>query len=207
MIANALAIGAAYLLGSIPFGFLAGWLRGIDLRQHGSGNTGGTNAVRVLGPKLGVPVIALDILKGAGAVWMAGAVGGTKVAVLGGAAAVLGHMFPLFLGFGGGKGVATGAGATLALAPVIGLLAVAIWVLTSLLTGYVSVGSLVTAVAISSMAFAFGEPWPVKAFFVAASLLVFWRHRTNIARLRRGSENRINVRGWWARRASPAARR
>ena len=202
MIANALAVGAAYLLGSIPFGYLAGWLRGIDLRQHGSGNTGGTNAVRVLGPKLGVPVILLDILKGAGAVWLAGAVGGTEVAVLGGAAAVLGHMFPVFLGFGGGKGVATGAGATIALAPVIGLLAVLIWVLTSLVTGYVSVGSLVTAIAIPSMAFAFGEPWPVKAFFVTAAALVFWRHRTNIARLRRGSENRINVRGWWARRAT-----
>jgi acyl phosphate:glycerol-3-phosphate acyltransferase len=204
VITDALAIVAAYLLGSVPFGYLAGWLRGTDLRRHGSGNTGGTNAVRVLGPKLGVPVIMLDILKGAGAVWLAGAAGGTKQAVLGGAAAVLGHMFPVFLGFGGGKGVATGAGATIGLAPVVGLLAVPIWVLTSLATGYVSVGSLVTAVAIPTMAFAFGEPWPVKAFLVAASALVFWRHRTNIARLRNGSEHRVNVRGWWARRASAA---
>jgi glycerol-3-phosphate acyltransferase PlsY len=207
VIANALAIAAAYLLGSVPFGYLAGWLRGIDLRQHGSGNTGGTNAVRVLGPKLGVPVILLDVLKGAVGVWMAGAVGGTKVAALAGAAAVLGHMFPLFLGFGGGKGVATGAGATIALAPIVGLLAVPIWLATSFLTGYVSVGSLVTAVAIPSMAFAFGEPWPVKAVLIAAALLVIWRHRANVARLRRGSENRINVRAWWARRAARAASR
>jgi acyl phosphate:glycerol-3-phosphate acyltransferase len=207
VIGGALAIAAAYLLGSLPFGYAAGRLRGVDLRQHGSGNTGGTNAVRVLGPGLGVPVIVLDILKGACAVWLGGAVAGTDVAVLCGAAAVLGHMFPVFLGFGGGKGVATGAGVTIALAPIVGLLAVPIWLLTSALTGYVSVGSLVTAVAIPAMAFAFGEPWPVKLFLVAASCLVFWRHRTNIARLRHGSENRINVRGWWARRATTAARR
>ncbi len=206
MIGPAVMVAVGYLLGSIPFGYLAGWLRGVDLRGEGSGNTGATNAIRVLGPKLGVPVLVLDLLKGVGAVVIAEtAVGGVGVAVVAAAAAMLGHTFPLFLGFGGGKGVATGCGATLALAPIVGVLSVPVWIGVSLLTGYISVGSLVTAVAIPSMAFAFDEPWQVKAFLLGGSALVFWRHRANIARLRSHTENRINLRDWWERRAAARA--
>ncbi|HEU0195096.1 MAG TPA: glycerol-3-phosphate 1-O-acyltransferase PlsY [Gaiellales bacterium] len=195
-------LAVAYLLGSIPFGYLAGWTVGIDLRRHGSGNTGGTNAVRVLGPKRGVPVILLDVAKGALAVLVARHYGGVGLEVLAAIAAMVGHMFPVFLGFGGGKGVAVGAGATLALVPVIGALSVPIWIGVSLLTGYVSVGSIVTALAITLMAFLFDEPWQVKAFCIAATAIVLWRHRGNIGRLRSRSEHRVNIRGWWAARRS-----
>ena len=108
-----LAIAVAYLLGSCAFGYWAGLLRGVDLRDQGSGNTGGTNAVRVLGAKIGVPVIALDIFKGTAAVLIAGRLGGTGTEVLAACGAVLGHTFPVFLRFRGGKAVATGAGAML----------------------------------------------------------------------------------------------
>ena len=195
-------LAVAYLLGSIPFGYLAGWTVGIDLRQHGSGNTGGTNAVRVLGPKRGVPVILLDVAKGALAVLVAKHYGGVGLEVLAATAAMAGHMFPVFLGFGGGKGVAVGLGATAALVPVIGLIAVPLWLGLLLLTGYVSVGSIVTALAISLMAFLFDEPWQVEVFCVAATVIVLWRHRENIGRLRSRSEHRVNIRGWWAARRS-----
>jgi acyl phosphate:glycerol-3-phosphate acyltransferase len=202
VIADVLAVAGAYLLGSVPFGHVAGWMRGVDLRQSGSGNTGGTNAVRVLGPRYGVPVILLDIGKGVAAVLLARWAGGINVAVVAGTAAVLGHSFPVFLGFGGGKGVATGYGATVGLAPIVGLLSLPIWLLGSFATGYVSVGSIVTAVAIPSLGFVFDEPWSVRAFLTAAGAFVIWRHRANIGRLRAGTENRTNVRGWWARRAA-----
>jgi acyl phosphate:glycerol-3-phosphate acyltransferase len=202
MIENLLALAAAYLLGSIPFGYVAGWMRGVDLRTLGSGNTGGTNAVRVLGPRYGLPVILLDVAKGVAAVELAIAVGGINLGVAAAAAAILGHTFPVFLGFGGGKGVATGAGATIGLAPIVGLLSVPIWLLTIALTGYVSVGSLFTAVAIPTMSVLFGEPPLVTGFLTVASLFVIYRHRQNIARLRAGTEPRTNVRGWWARRAA-----
>ena len=152
-------------------------MRGVDLREHGSKNTGGTNAVRVLGPKYGIPVMVLDVLKGVAAVWLASQVGGVGLEVIAATAVLLGHTFPVFLGFGGGKGVATGAGTTLALAPPVGFLIVPIWIIVVFATGYVSVGSLVAAVAIPTMSIAFGEPWQVSAFFIAGGLLVIYRHR------------------------------
>jgi len=202
MISDVVAIAAGYVFGSIPFGYLAGRMRGVDLRASGSGNTGGTNAVRVLGPRLGVPVIVLDVLKGVAAVVLARWLGGIDIAVAAAAAAILGHTFPVFLGFGGGKGVATGYGATVALAPIVGVLSLPIWLLASFASGYVSVGSIFTAIAIPTLSFVFDEPRVVRGFLTAAGLLVILRHRANIARLRAGTENRTNVRGWWARRAA-----
>ena len=187
------AIVIAYLLGSCAFGFWAGKLRGIDLRTEGSGNTGGTNAVRVLGAKVGIPVIALDILKGTAAVVIAGRLGGTGTEVLAGMAAVLGHTFPLFLRFRGGKAVATGAGAMLGLAPWIAAGVFALWIALGLITRYVSVASMLSAVAFMLAAILTDEPWPVVAFTVFASAVVFWRHRGNLARLRDGTENRLNL--------------
>jgi acyl phosphate:glycerol-3-phosphate acyltransferase len=188
-----IAIVAAYLLGSCAFGFWAGKLRGIDLRTQGSRNTGGTNAVRVLGAKVGGPVIVLDILKGTAAVVIASQLGGTGTEVLAATAAVVGHTFPLFLGFRGGKAVATGAGAMLGLAPWIALGVIAFWIALGLITRYFSVASMLSAIAFMLAAILTDEPWPVVAFTVFASAVVFWRHRGNLARLRDGTENRLNL--------------
>ena len=142
------AIAIGYLLGSLPFGYWAGRLRGIDLRLAGSGNTGATNVMRVLGLKVGVPVMALDIAKGAAAVVVARELSSNDIVpVLAAAAAVTGHMYPFLLGFRGGKGVATGAGTMIALVPWIGIAAFFLWLGLSLATRYVSIGSVVTAVA------------------------------------------------------------
>lgn len=190
-----LAILIGYLIGSCPFGYWAGLLKGIDLRKEGSGNTGGTNAVRVLGPKIGIPVIVLDVLKGTAAVLIASSLGGTGAEVLAAVAAVLGHTFPIFLRFRGGKAVATGAGAMFGLAPEIALGVTILWLVVALLTRYVSVASMVAALAFVVSAILTGQPWPVVAFTVFGTCIVFWRHRTNIARLRAGTENRVNLRG------------
>jgi glycerol-3-phosphate acyltransferase PlsY len=194
-----LAIAVGYLLGSLPFGYWAGRLRGVDLRTVGSGNTGGTNAVRMLGPKVGIPVIALDIVKGAAAALIGDAIGGPEVAVLASLAAVLGHAFPFWLGFRGGKAVATGAGTMLALVPWIGATVFMIWVLVGLATRYVSVASLVAAFSYSILCILSGQPWAITVYTFVAALFVLWRHRENIARLRAGTENRLNLP--WPRRA------
>lgn len=193
MIDSALAILAGYVLGALPFGYWAGRLRGIDLREVGSGNTGGTNAVRVLGPKLGVPVILLDIFKGTAAVLLAGLIDGVGTEVLAATAAMLGHAFPVFLRFRGGKAVATGAGAMLGLAPFVALTVVGIWIGVGLLTRYVSVASMVSAVAFVTLTVATGRSWPIVAFTLFGAIVVFWRHRENIRRLRAGTENRLNL--------------
>jgi glycerol-3-phosphate acyltransferase PlsY len=195
------AIAVGYLLGSLPFGYWAGRLRGIDLRLAGSGNTGATNVMRVLGLKIGLPVMALDIGKGAAAVVIARALSSDDIVpVLAAAAAVTGHMYPLFLGFRGGKGVATGAGTMLALVPWIGVAAFILWLTVSLATRYVSIGSVVTAVAYPAATIASGQPWAVCIYTVGAGAWVIWRHRANIARLRAGTENRINLRAVFAGR-------
>lgn len=195
------AIAVGYLLGSLPFGYWAGRLRGIDLRLVGSGNTGATNAMRVLGLKVGIPVMILDIGKGVAAVVIARGLSSEDIVpVLAAAAAVAGHMYPLFLGFKGGKGVATGAGTMLALVPAIGLAAFVLWLTVSLATRYVSIGSVVTAIAYPAMCLATGQPWPITLYALVAGLWVIWRHRTNIARLRAGTEHRINLRAVFAGR-------
>jgi glycerol-3-phosphate acyltransferase PlsY len=194
MIAAGAVIVASYLLGAVPFGYLAGRLRGIDLRRHGSGNTGGTNAIRVLGARYGVPAMALDVAKGVAPVVLARHVDGLGLAVLAGVAAMLGHTFPVFLGFGGGKGVATAAGVTLALVPWLTAALFAVWIVVVLFTRYVSVGSITIALGLIVGLFLLDEPWPVRAFGLFASGMVLWRHRTNVARLRAGTEHRVNLR-------------
>ena len=191
----AVAIVIGYLLGSCPFGYWAGRLRGVDLREHGSGNTGGTNAVRVLGPRIGITVIVLDVLKGTAAVLVGAALGGTGTMVLAGAAAVAGHLYPLFLGFRGGKAVATGAGVLIALVPAIVAGAFVLWLVVALTTRYVSVASMTAAVAVAVAVIATAQPWPVIAFAVGGAAVVVWRHRPNIERLRTGTEHRVNLRG------------
>ena len=193
MSGTALAVVVAYLLGSLPFGYWAGRLAGVDLRQAGSGNTGGSNAVRVLGVRYGVPVILLDVAKGVVAVLIAAQLGGAGTQVLAAVAVVLGHVFPLFLGFRGGKAVATGGGSMLALAPPAGLGIVAVWLAVAFATRYVSLASITAAVSAPTLCLALDEPWPVTLYALVGGMLVILRHRTNIARLRAGTEHRLNL--------------
>jgi glycerol-3-phosphate acyltransferase PlsY len=191
-----LAVVVGYLLGSCPFGYWAGRLKGVDLRSQGSGNIGGTNAIRVLGPRVGVPALLLDIAKGAVAVLVASQLGGTGTEVLAAAAAMVGHTRSIFLGFrGGGKAVATGAGAMLALVPEVTVPVAVVWIAVSLLTRYISVASMVSAVVLVIGVIATGQSWPIVVFALFGAGVVIWRHRSNIARLRAGTENRLDLRG------------
>ena len=192
------AVVIAYLVGSIPFAYLAGRARGVDLRQHGSGNLGATNAVRVLGLPTGVAVYVLDTLKGflpvAALVPLLLGTRHDLWAIAIGVAAIAGHVRPIYLGFQkGGKGVATAGGVFLALAPLATMLGLAVWVLVFLPSGYVSLASLVTAVLFPLAMLLTGTP-PRSALFAVAVVVagfVVWTHRANIARLRRGEEHRF----------------
>jgi glycerol-3-phosphate acyltransferase PlsY len=192
-----LAVILSYLVGGIPFALVAGRLKGVDVLRHGSGNPGATNAIRVLGPALGVPVLLLDIAKGWAAVTLfaprSDGIGGLWP--LGcGAAAVLGHVFPLGGRFRGGKGVATAAGAFLGLAPVaIGIVA-AMFCLALAATRYISVASMVGALTLPISVAALGADAWTTSIATGIALLVFWRHRGNLARLRDGTERRLGAR-------------
>jgi glycerol-3-phosphate acyltransferase PlsY len=192
-------IVAAYLVGAMPTGYLAGRLgRGIDLREHGSKNLGATNVYRVLGWRYAIPVALIDIAKGALPVAFAraGAAGpGAAMPVLLGAAAVVGHMFSPYVGFKGGKGVATAGGMFLALAPTALAISVCVWLLAVWLTGYVSVASLVTAALFPIWA-ALTEPGAPLTFWasVALAAVIASAHRANIRRLLAGTEHRFRTR-------------
>jgi glycerol-3-phosphate acyltransferase PlsY len=191
---EALLVAAGYVLGSLPFGY---WLpravRGIDVRQVGSGNVGASNVWRTCGPRLGIAVALLDIAKGAAAALLGHYAGGELVGVLAGTAAVVGHWRPLFLGFGrGGKVVATTGGVVLALAPLAGLCAMGAWIAVFLAFRYASVASLVAGATLPLFAVGFGAPWPVIAFTIAAAVAIAVLHRENIRRLARGEERRAS---------------
>ena len=186
------ALGA-YLLGSIPNGLIFGkliWHK--DLRNFGSHNIGATNAWRILGSKAGILIFLLDFVKGQLGVMLGGCILGTPAAmVLGGFFAVVGHMFPLFVAFKGGKGVATALGVIAALMPKITLIVILVWLALFLFTRYVSVGSIVAAVLAPILAALFKEPAEFFAFALAAAALIVWRHRENLARLKAGRENKF----------------
>jgi glycerol-3-phosphate acyltransferase PlsY len=195
---TALAVVLSYISGSIPAAYLVGKSRGIDLRRFGSGNLGATNVVRTLGWKVGLAVFAFDVAKGALPVlWLPTLTDGPLprqvVAILCGVAAILGHFRPVFLKFGkGGKGVATATGVFLALAPLPTLAGLALFGLVVLISGYVSLGSLTAAVALTLMLFVTeGARSPVFQISVVLAAFVFWTHRGNIQRLRRGEEYRF----------------
>jgi glycerol-3-phosphate acyltransferase PlsY len=190
-----LLVGAAYLLGSVPSSYLAGrWARGIDLREHGSGNLGATNSFRVLGARVAAPVMVADVLKGFLPVllfprWDGRGVLGWTLAY--GAAAILGHVFSLYMRFRGGKGVATATGVFLALAPKAVLPAVAVWLVVLWLSRMVSLASITAAVALV-VALALTEVrLPVLALGVAVAIFVLYAHRSNIRRILRGEEYRF----------------
>jgi glycerol-3-phosphate acyltransferase PlsY len=208
-LACALTVVAAYLIGAIPFGLLVGkaW-RGIDIRQHGSGNLGASNALRVLGKKIGVTVLLLDALKGAGPVLgfpTLLSAAGFEVPSWGPAAlalaAILGHVFPIYLGLRGGKGVATSAGAFGALHPAAFGVALATFALVVGGLRIVSLGSVLAAVALPAAAIlldgpslAFGAEGARTMALLLVGLLVILRHRANLRRLLAGTEPRLGQR-------------
>lgn len=185
---------ASYLLGSVSFSILmARWLKKIDIRQHGSGNAGATNTLRVLGKGPAIAVFLLDIAKGMAAVWIGRALGdgGDWTPVLCGLASIVGHNWPVFFRFKGGKGIATtiGAVAVLAFLPTLisGLAAIAVIAITR----YVSLGSLVFAVALPVLIAAFGYDIPYICGAVAITVMAILRHRKNIVKLVNGTENKL----------------
>ncbi|MDX9903442.1 MAG: glycerol-3-phosphate 1-O-acyltransferase PlsY [Bacteroidales bacterium] len=196
------AVLLAYIAGSIPSAVWAGKLfHGIDVREHGSGNAGATNTVRVLGWKTGIPVLIFDLFKG----WLAAmlpeflnaASGGTEqmmaLQITCGMAAILGHVFPLFAGFRGGKGVATTFGVLLALHPWLTLICAGIFLVVLLISGYVSLGSMTAAVMFPVLLMtAFDTPSLLfKIFSVVVAVAIVVTHKKNIGRLIRGEENRF----------------
>lgn len=189
---HALPLGAAFLLGSLPFGFWLGCLKGVDVRTKGSGNIGATNVGRILGKGWGYFVFALDFGKGWLAVWVAQKIGDPSDVwiVTAGLFAVLGHVFTPWVGFRGGKGVATSAGVLLALTPMVGLLVAGVWGGTFLVSRIVSVASLLAATVFPLLVHQL-DPGRTALQWVAwvLALLVWIRHRANVKRLLQGKEN------------------
>jgi glycerol-3-phosphate acyltransferase PlsY len=187
---------AGYLAGSIPTGYwLVAAVKRTDIRRHGSGNIGGTNVWRVFGWRLGLPVIFVDTAKGFVPALLGAMLVGKGTGVLAGGAAMLGHWRPLFLRWQrGGKMVATCGGAFLGVAPLVGAVGAGIWIVTFLVFRYASLASMAAAVSLPVAAALLDEPWPVIAFAGVAAVGVIVLHRTNIARLRAGTENRFRFR-------------
>jgi glycerol-3-phosphate acyltransferase PlsY len=197
-------LAGSYLLGSIPFGYLIGRIAGVDIRRTGSGNVGATNVVRVLGRRYGYPVFVLDFLKGFGAVkmsmlfatglspdWNSPEMFGIIAAV----SSVVGHSYPPWLKFDGGKGVATSAGALFALTAVGGLIWLAIWIVIFWVTRYVSLASVTAALVLPIVILVISRRREgvggIFYFSVCAAAVVIWRHRSNLFRLIRGTEPRF----------------
>jgi glycerol-3-phosphate acyltransferase PlsY len=182
-----------YFLGSIPFSFIFSRVfGGVDIRAKGTGNVGATNVLRTLGIKIAVASLLGDLLKGAMAAWLGLHFGNQGLAALCAAAAVTGHCWPVFLGFRGGKGVATSGGAVLVLMPTILLILAATFVIVIAVSRFVSLGSLCVAVILPVSALLTIQPWPYIAMSFVLAVMVIFQHRTNIVRLRQGTEKKIN---------------
>jgi glycerol-3-phosphate acyltransferase PlsY len=194
-----------YLFGSFPAGYFAGRLAGVDVRTVGSGNIGATNVLRALGKKWGYPVFAIDALKGFAAVraafflvkyWDGAKPYGEYLAILAAMMAVAGHTFPVWLGFKGGKGVATSAGALIGLMPLAVPLVFLVWVVVFETTRYVSLASIIAAISLPIVAgllahWKFVDTPALIYFSLLITLLVLWRHRSNFSRLLKGTEQRF----------------
>jgi glycerol-3-phosphate acyltransferase PlsY len=192
LITRSLVLLGAYLLGSVPFSFLVARWKGIDVRRVGSGNVGATNVMRSVSVAAGLLAFVLDAGKGAAAVLLAGLVEPAgPLPALAGVLAVLGHMYPLWLGFRGGKGVATGAGAFLPLAPMATLSALAVFAVALALTRYVSLSSILGTATLAVLAFLGGSPPVVSRAAAGMAVLITWKHRSNLHRIAIGTENRL----------------
>ena len=203
---SATAFILAYLLGSIPAAVWIGkWLHNIDVREHGSGNAGATNVIRVLGWKTGLPVLLIDLAKG----WLAtmmplfldsaepGTGTLTNLQIAAGLISITGHIFPLFAGFRGGKGVATMFGVLLALQPILTIGCLGVFLFVLLLTGIVSVSSMTAGIAFPILLFLFFDTPSLvfKIFSVLVAIALLLTHRKNIGRLLRGEEKKLIISG------------
>jgi len=197
-----LAIAAAYLLGAVPFGLLIGKLKNIDIREHGSGNIGATNVLRVLGKPLGITTFILDALKGFVPSFFfpgiaeqisPGVMNDQVLSVLCGAFAIIGHNFPVFLRFKGGKGIATSAGVLIGISPWAALSGVCAWVVIFFTTRYVSLASIIAAAAVIAAGWILHRDGSLVLPIVLTilGLLAILRHKANIIRLLNGTENRF----------------
>src|SRR5919106_4817361 len=185
----------AYLIGSVPFGVLLTRLAGAgDVRRIGSGNIGATNVLRTGRKGLALATLAFDMLKGALPAWLAYRYLGPDMAVVAGLGAVLGHCFPVWLKFQGGKGVATALGVMAVLTPLVALLAVLLFALVTALSRYVSLGSMLGAVAACVLAYLFGHVQAAE-LYVALTLLIVAKHAANIRRLLAGTESKLGAQG------------
>lgn len=191
----------SYLMGSVPAGYIAGRFAGIDIRRVGSGNIGATNVLRVLGKPYGYAVFLFDFCKGVGAVRVSilifnaahpGNQESELVGIMAGVLCVLGHTYPVWLGFKGGKGVATSAGVLFGLMPAAALTVLAVWFVTFQATKYVSVASIVAAVALpvtAAVMVRFEKAgMPLVYFSACLAVVIVWRHRSNVSRLMKGTE-------------------
>ena len=195
MTASLLAIMAGYLLGSVPFGLVLTRMAGLgDIRAVGSGNIGATNVLRTGNKPLAAATMLLDIGKGALALALAGWLWDGDAGLFAGFGAMLGHAFPVWLGFKGGKGVATGGGVLLAAGWWLGLGAALVWLAMALVTRISSASALAACAAAPAIAAVAGR-WDLAAFSAGIALLVAWRHKANIARLLAGTEPRIGRKG------------
>ena len=188
-----LAAVLGYLLGSVPYGLVLTKAAGLgDIRNIGSGNIGATNVLRTGNKKLAAAVLALDVLKGAVALLIARALWGEEAGLVAGVAAMAGHVFPVWLGFKGGKGVATGAGVLLAAQPWLGLVTVVAWGAVFAATRISSASALV-ACAVAPIAAAIWGDWWLAIFAAGLAALITWRHQSNIQRLLAGTEPRFGA--------------
>lgn len=182
----------SYLIGSIPFSYLIPkWIGKIDIRLHGSGNTGTTNVVRTLGMKVGVLAFIGDFLKGLiptliGLIWL-GEIGG----IIGALSSVIGHCYPVWLNFKGGKGVATSAGVMLVLLPDLFVMLLLVQFAVIFLTRYMSLASIISACLLPVLSFVFSKSMPLLYFSIALGLFVIYRHRSNLKRLLQGTESKL----------------
>ena len=196
---SAAVVASAYLIGAIPFGLLIGFLNGKDVRKEGSCNIGATNVTRVVGKWWGKLCFLCDFLKGFLPVFIVMRLypGQGWLIALTALAAMLGHVFPVYLGFKGGKGVSTAAGAALALCPLAVVIAGAVWAGVFFLSRYVSLASLAAALALPVSAWllkffaGFSLPLTIGLLLILFAVLTFWRHRSNIVRLMNGTESRF----------------
>ena len=197
----ALVLAAAYLLGSLSGSLLLGRLRGVDIREHGSGNAGGTNALRTQGWRFALGTVLIDVGKGVAAAWLALAagVGAPWLPYAAGAAAVLGHVWPVFHGFRGGKGAGTYVGALLVLWPLAVPVLVGVWALVLVASGYVGFSTVVAALSLLPLSL-LTDASPERAAFVGAcALFIVFTHRGNLARMIAGVEHRFERARLWTR--------
>lgn len=184
-----------YAIGSVPFAFLLARRAGIDVRIAGSGNVGAANVVRTSGLSLGVTVMALDMIKGAATVLAASAAAGTApLMAAAGTAAIVGHIYPVWLRFHGGKGIAVAAGAFAILAPIATMAATLVFVTAVVITRVVSLGSVAATIALPPAAWLVGAPRSVVVAAVGSASLILFRHRANVRRIATGTERRFGDR-------------